>query len=67
MGKDNLVESDRSLTDENLRLIGYSCSECNWQLEGQAEYWEALRDFTTHIRDKHPVGSAHLLRIYEPK
>jgi len=48
--------SDRSLTNENLKLIGFGCniSECEWSLSSSKYlYFKALSEHGKHNLEKH--------------
>lgn len=58
------VKSERSLSDENLRLAGFGCNLCDWQIV-LTEYFKALPQFGIHNNEKHlDTRGAHILHIY---
>ena len=61
------VKSEKSLTGETLKLIGYGCSLCDWKTK-TTEYFRALPEFGNHNNQRHPdTFDAHIVHIYQRK
>lgn len=50
-----IIFSEYSLPDENLKLVGFSCSvfQCPWFRGSSFEYFQALSEHGRHNLDKH--------------
>ena len=50
-----IIFSEYSLPDENLKLIGFTCSVpgCNWLKGTSLEYFQALQEHGRHNLEKH--------------
>lgn len=61
------VGSEKSLSDENLKLVGFGCNLCDWQTD-LTEYFKALPQFGIHNNEKHlDTHNAHILHIYRQR